>query len=110
VDGLFSNIPQTQSISYYIIQHLTTTGYNQQRKYTARSLLEWVEESQLVLSRRKSKNEEDTHARAHNMQLLDELAKSLELAPDKELFGQDQELRALKFYTTDGSHKLFPTY
>ena len=89
---------------------MTTTGYNKKRKYTARSLLEWAEESQLVLSRRKSETEEDTHARAHNMQLLDELAKNLELAPDEELFGPEQELRALKFYTTDGSHKLFPTY
>ena len=44
------------------------------------------------------------------MQLMDELAKNLELAPDEELFGPDQELRALKFYTTDRSHKLFPTY
>jgi hypothetical protein len=41
---------------------------------------------------------------------MDELAKSLKLAPDEELFGPDQELRALKFYTTNGSHKLFPTY
>jgi hypothetical protein len=45
------------------------------------------------------------------MTLLDDTAKQLELASDSEMFGENQELfQALKFYTTDGSHKIFPTY
>jgi hypothetical protein len=36
--------------------------------------------------------------------------KQLELTPDSEMIEEDQELRALKFYTTDGSHKNLADY
>jgi hypothetical protein len=44
------------------------------------------------------------------MTLLDGIAKELELTLDSEMFGEHQELRALKFYTTDGSHQMFSIY
>jgi hypothetical protein len=110
VEGLFVNIALTKTAPDDINQHLTATSYNQLKKYTARSLLEWIEESQLVISRRITATDEDQAARQRNMTLLDDIAKQLKLTPDSEMFGEDQELRALTFSTTDDSHKIFQTY
>jgi hypothetical protein len=44
------------------------------------------------------------------MTLLDDIARQLKLTPDSEMFREDQEIRALKFFTTAGSYIMFPTY
>jgi hypothetical protein len=51
-----------------------------------------VEESKLVISYRITASDEYQAAREHNMTVLDDMVKQLELAPDLKLFGDDQVL------------------
>jgi hypothetical protein len=110
VEGLSANTTHIKTAPHNINQHLTATFYNQLKEYTSLRILKWIEESQVVIHRCITATNKDQAAIQHNMTLLDDIATQLKLTPDLKMYEEDQELRALKFYTTDGSHKILLTY
>ena len=75
---------------------------------TARSLIEWADESGLQLAMRTFLTEQDKEERTRTSDSIEELAKQLCLWPDPEMYGDEQELMNVRLFATDGSFSANP--
>jgi len=73
----------------------------------ARSLVEWSKESGLQLASRVYETPEEERAQIRNNTSLQELAEHLHLWPS-EIYAEDDELRPVQFFATDGSYAVQP--
>ena len=87
-------MPSTKSCAHYHV--------------TARSLIEWADESGLQLAIRtfQTQQEKEEQTRMHDS--IEELAKQLCLWPDPEMYGEEQELLNVRLFATDGSFSAEP--
>jgi hypothetical protein len=76
--------------------------------YTARSLLEWTKESGICIASRVYEDSQVMRDRGGCTITIEKHAKAAELWPD-EIFGDDQTLRDIKFFATDGAYKVSTT-
>jgi len=88
---------------HHVTQDGKTRAFKKGARYTARSLLEWTKQSGLSISSRVYEDSQMARDRLHNAITIEKHAKAAELWPDPEIYGDDQDLRDVKLYVTDGS-------
>ena len=130
VQRLLDRVPQEPVPLNSIIRTIEATAWSRGRRYTARSLVEWLSESNLALAARKVDTEEDIACRQRNAAALrvtadllrycpyspsdplvpatrtelEELAKQSELWPAPDWYGSQQEMPTFSSFFTDGSY------
>ena len=132
VEQMLARLPQTTLPSTTRVRTLIPTSWPPRLRYTARSVVEWLHESELCLACRVDPTHEELEAHRENYAALralatnahfwpspesttrlDDLPRELErigrrteLWPDPELWGHDQELPRVSAFFTDGSYSL----
>ena len=112
MNELLNRIPQADHPKYSPIRvihprHVTATNTTNDFKrgahYTARSLLEWTKEAGIVIANRVRENYQIQQDHTDNAMTIKRYAQAAQLWPHEKKFGEDQVLRDVKFYVTDGS-------
>jgi hypothetical protein len=81
----------------------TTTDFKMEVRFTARSILELKNESGIVIASRECEDHQTVRDRIDNTITIKKYAQEAQLWPHEETFGENQVLRDVKFYVTDGS-------
>jgi hypothetical protein len=105
-DGMLAGLVRSVSA---LADLLSLGTLSQMALVTARSILEWASQSGLQLACRTFQTTEEQEAQLGLCNKISDLAKHLELWPDEDLHGPEQELRQIRFFATDGSFTADPT-
>jgi len=127
---LLDRVPQEPTPLNSTIRTIQATTWTRGRRYTARSIVEWMGESNLSLAARKADTENDIASRHRNVAALrdatdifrycpyspsdplvpatrtelEDMAKQLELWPAPDWFGSQQDMPTFSSFFTDGSY------
>jgi hypothetical protein len=103
-----SKNPRATPIEVICPRHVTansTTDLKMGARLIACSILEWTKESKIVIASRVFEDHQIVRYRIDNTNIIEKYERQAQLWPHKEIFSQDQVLRDVKFYVTDGSFK-----
>jgi hypothetical protein len=99
--------PRATPIRIIRPQHVTTanniTEFERGARFIGCSILEWTKESRIVIVRGEYEDHQNVRDRIDNTTTIEKYAREAQLWPHEEMFGEDQVLRNVKFYVTDGS-------
>jgi hypothetical protein len=103
IAGILSRLPHSSHsdlpLSYINIPPL----WHPYRKLIARSLIDWLSQSGLLLTQCTAETPQQTMDRQRNITSITTIAKAIHLQFDEEIHDPDLPLLPLSFYVTDGS-------
>ena len=107
VGAFMDRVPQSRHPAYTPLRKLPcpagTVAWGA-KPLMARSLVEWVHQSGLIFTQRVYETSEEEMNVNRNRERIRDLAQDLEIWPDLDLYGPEQDLRKIKFFATDGSY------
>jgi hypothetical protein len=94
---------RTSSRSFAPVAENSTTYFKMGAQFIARSILEWIKKSEIVIASRVFEDHQTLRDRIDNTHTIKKYAREARVWPHEEIFGKEQVLRDVKFYVTDGS-------
>jgi hypothetical protein len=127
VQACLDRVPQEPMDTSSVVRHVCHTQWPSKRRYTARSTVEWLHHSHMLLACRTADTPADhvqhlanmreleatgrathlwpvTDARPPQYSELERTAQRAQLWPDPEIWGPEQDMPAIQAFYTDGSY------